>query len=150
MSHQEKRVCFLKSIVDSSKEEKAYIKSGSSSVTLAPSKVQSFTRPKISTEDQPCYVYVIKNGRGNVKIGISSNPWKRKQTLSPENIDLEDPICFRFKNRVIAKDIEQTLHDKYSLYRIGNSEWFNFHIEQYDSTIRDLRNMLNSEELSLP
>lgn len=150
VSHQEKRVCFLKSITDSSKEEKAYIKSGSSSVTLAPSKVQSFTRPKISTADQPCYVYVIKNGRGNVKIGISLNPWKRKQTLSPENIDLEEPICFRFKNRVIAKDIEQTLHEKYSLYRIGNSEWFDFHIEQYDSTIKDLRNMLNSEELSLP
>ena len=145
ISDNEKKVCFIKT-GESGTEEKAYVKSGSSSITLAPSKVQSFRRPKVAIDKMPCFVYVVKNGRGNVKIGISSDPWRRMQTLSPENIDLGEPICFKFKNRVIAKDIENSLHEKYSQYQIGNSEWYELGIEQYDSVIKDLRQTVNSKE----
>ena len=70
-------------------------------------------------------------------------------TLSPDNIDLRDPICFRFKNKTIAHDIEKSLHNKYDDFRIGNSEFFNLDLEQFDNVVNDLRNQINSIESEL-
>ena len=141
----EKRLCFI----NKNNVEMAFIKNGSSSISLSPSKIRTYTRPKPSQDSEPCYVYVVKNGRNQAKIGISIDPTQRMGTLSPDNIDLRDPICFRFKNKTIAHDIEKSLHNKYDDFRIGNSEFFNLDLEQFDNVVNDLRNQINSIESEL-
>ena len=141
----EKRLCFI----NKNNVEVAFVKNGSSSTALSPSKIRTYTRPKPSQDSEPCYVYVVKNGRSQAKIGISIDPTTRMGTLSPDNIDLRDPICFKFKNKTIAHDIEKSLHSKYDRFRIGNSEFFDLDLEQFDNVVNDLRNQINSVESEL-
>ena len=141
----EKRLCFI----NKNNVEMAFVKNGSSSISLTPSKIRNYSRPKPSQDSEPCYVYVVKNGRNQAKIGISIDPTTRMGTLSPDNIDLRDPICFKFKNKTIAHDIEKSLHAKYDKFRIGNSEFFDLDLEHFDNVINDLRNQINSVEAEL-
>jgi len=67
-------------------------------------------------------VYVIADRDANrVKVGISSNPKKRLRSLCFP--DLEIMCEIQMGSRDVALYSEQTLLDRFSKYRIGNSEW---------------------------
>ena len=76
----------------------------------------------------PCFVYFIRNPKGNIKIGVSRDVDARLRNLSEstcsdqrQTLTLEGSV--EFKNRSEAVAFERQLHREFCLYRI-KGEWF--------------------------
>ena len=78
------------------------------------------------TDQYRIYIYVIENSEGKIKIGKTTNPSKRIDSLSGSNAGgasitrvavMEEPTYIL--------TLEETLHTHYNYARIPNTEWFN-------------------------
>lgn len=75
-------------------------------------------------EESKGYVYFIRDGLGNIKIGVTDNVEKRLKSLQTANANrLEYHSGFRVKNIKDAMFIEKTLHELFKRDRI-RGEWF--------------------------
>ena len=71
-----------------------------------------------------CYIYLFLNNAGKVKIGKTTDIYKRYLSLCgsngqgiPINKCYISPMTFLFP-------MEKTMHNKFHSYRIPNTEWF--------------------------
>ena len=76
-------------------------------------------------EESPCgNVYFIRDGMGNIKIGVAKNPLQRKKDLQTANPnELEIFFIMKVPNMWIAKKIEYELHGLFADIR-KKGEWF--------------------------
>lgn len=74
--------------------------------------------------DKEIYVYVMLNDVGKIKIGITKNIQQRYQSLCGSNSQGNQIIYVYCSPATYLFTIERVLHDKFSQYRIPNTEWF--------------------------
>lgn len=74
---------------------------------------------------QKCFLYLITDGNGNYKIGISVNPIKRLNSLNTSNPDRLTLLLTAFcRTAKIAKEIEENIHLDLGEHREVNGEWY--------------------------
>lgn len=72
------------------------------------------------------YVYFVKNGHNEVKIGVTTNIDTRLSELQTGNataLDIINTVSFATEHEAYA--YERLLHEKYDKYRL-NGEWFSY------------------------
>jgi hypothetical protein len=92
--------------------------------------ILSWPRPQIDPGPKPPeFIYFWGCDEGFIKIGASANPFNRYSRR-------RDQYKYGFTNMKLLLQVrvddcfqyEAALHHKYTEYRIGNSDWFNFKI----------------------
>lgn len=75
-------------------------------------------------EEPKLYVYILHNQGGKIKIGKTKNIQQRYQSLSGSNSagDCIDMVLCSPSTYLYT--LENIMHDKFSQYRIPNTEWF--------------------------
>lgn len=68
------------------------------------------------------YVYVASVPTGVYKIGVSSDPDGRMQTLSAQ-MPWKPQLEFLYRCDLVAREIEQKLHERFAATRV-KGEWF--------------------------
>ncbi len=88
------------------------------------------------------YIYVIQNAPQNfIKIGISSNPKQRFQSLSGSNSGGNKIIRIFISDATYISKIEKILHSEFERYRIPHTEWFE-NLE-FERVIKVIQNIFN-------
>lgn len=75
--------------------------------------------------DEPkLYIYIMLNDVGKIKIGKTKNIQQRYQSLCGSNGAGNKIIKVLVSPSTYLYTIENIMHDKFSRYRIPNTEWF--------------------------
>lgn len=95
-----------------------------------------------------CHIYFIRSdaGRDVVKVGLSSNPRKRLQSLkasSPYRLSLFASV--EFSSRVQADWAERTMHCALSKYRMSG-EWFSVSAASAFSLYQDIVELIAGQD----
>ena len=86
-------------------------------------------------EEPKIRIYVLLNESGKVKIGKTKDIYKRYLSLCGSNGQgVEICKCF-VSDETYLFSLEETMHNKFSHYRISNTEWF---YDKKDSTGENL------------
>lgn len=75
-------------------------------------------------EEPKIYIYAMWNSEGKVKIGKTKDIYKRYLSLCGSNgqgIPIHKVYC---SEESYLTTLERVMHDKFSKYRIPNTEWF--------------------------
>lgn len=75
-------------------------------------------------EDPMVYIYIFLNDAGKIKIGKTKNIHQRYQSLCGSNGAGNTIISTYVSPCSYLYTIETVMHDKFSRYRIPNTEWF--------------------------
>lgn len=75
-------------------------------------------------EDSKIYIYIFLNNAGKVKIGKTKNILQRYHSLCGSNSAGDMIIKSCISPSTYLYTIETIMHDKFSQYRIPNTEWF--------------------------
>ena len=70
------------------------------------------------------YIYILLNDHGKIKIGKTRNIYKRYKSLCGSNgqgVEILKVFC---SQETFLSNLETIMHDKFSKYRIQNTEWF--------------------------
>ena len=83
------------------------------------------------------YVYLIKNSLGQVKIGVSENPERRKKSLqtgSPHKLTI---VATRKSSH--ATQLEEALHNRWEEYHM-RGEWFDIPKDELNALVQRFKN----------
>lgn len=134
-------LCFIRKKKNGESIELCLTKNSSSTHVLSPRELYKYKRKTPNLNEQPTYVYLMRDKIGMIKIGIAKDPTQRYGTLKSENEDLKLINCFIFPNRKIAKNIEDSLHSRFKEKRAANgSEYFSLSNLEEESIISELEN----------
>ena len=75
-------------------------------------------------EEPKLYIYIMLNDSGKVKIGKTKNIQQRYQSLCGSNGQGNKIIKLFCSPSTYLNTIEKIIHNKFSKYRIPNTEWF--------------------------
>lgn len=75
-------------------------------------------------EEPMIYIYIFLNNGGKIKIGKTKNIHQRYQSLCGSNGAGDTIISTYVSPCSYLYTIETVMHDKFSRYRIPNTEWF--------------------------
>lgn len=75
-------------------------------------------------EEPKLYIYIMRNNVGKVKIGITKNVHQRYMSLCGSNGQGNDIIDVLVSPSTYLNTLEAIMHNKFSKYRIINTEWF--------------------------
>ena len=86
-------------------------------------------------EEPICRIYIMLNDAGKIKIGRTKDIYKRYLSLCGSNGQgIEIKKCF-VSDETYLFSLEETMHNKFSQYRIPSTEWF---YDKNDSTRESL------------
>lgn len=80
-------------------------------------------------EEPKIYIYVMLNSEGKIKIGKTKNICQRYQSLCGSNGQGNEIYKVCCSPSTYLYTLENIMHDKFSKYRIPNTEWF---YDKYD------------------
>lgn len=91
------------------------------------------------------YIYVIENSEGKIKIGKTTNPANRINSLSGSNTGGASIVRVAvMEEPTYILTLEDTLHNHYNYQRIPNTEWFEGLI--FDEVITYINGLLQSKQ----
>lgn len=89
------------------------------------------------------YIYVLLNSDNYVKIGITKNFDKRKQSLSGSNGGGSIITDYFVSPETYVYNLEKIMHELFKDYRIPNTEWFKG--IEFNEVVKQLQQLLSSE-----
>lgn len=97
---------------------------------------------ELAVSDGQLYIYVIENyPQKNIKIGKSSNPKQRFQSLSGSNSGGNTLVRFAVSPITYLYSLEKTMHNHFHSFRIDGTEWFDGNKVTFEEAV-DYLNML--------
>lgn len=89
------------------------------------------------------YIYVLLNSDNYVKIGITKNFDKRKQSLSGSNGGGSIITDYYVSDKTYVYNLEKIMHEIFKDYRIPHTEWFKG--IEFNEVVKQLQQLLSSE-----
>lgn len=141
------KICVLKDTSDSNKE-KAFEKGFASCTPMSPTSIQKFKRI-VKHNEKPQNLYMVKNDRGQYKIGIARNFKTRLSGLRTADPSIELFYKKTFKTKQIALDLENYLINRFSSFKIER-DWFQLNEFQLEDCKNKIDNQFNIHGFNLP
>lgn len=138
--------CLIYDVNDPKNQERHYLKSSSSTQYLSISESRKWKRKKNRLENQPTYVYLMKDSDGKIKIGHSKSPTDRQGTLMAKDTELKLIQAYLFETKYLANHFERKCQDNYEDFNVRKNkrgEWFDLDIKQIKEIDQYLRNECN-------
>ena len=100
-------------------------------------------------DDQKLYIYIMLNNAGKIKIGKTKNIQQRYQSLCGSNSAGDKIIKLCCSPSTYLYTLENIMHEKFSKYRIPNTEWFcdktdEFGEKLFDKAVKELKVLFSS------
>lgn len=100
-----------------------------------------------SLDDGQLYIYVILNEpQGNIKVGRTSNIKQRLRSLSGSNGGGNRITRIAVSDSTYLYTLEGIIHQKFSQFRVPNTEWFVGEDLCFDDVVRYVDSLFDSHE----
>lgn len=96
-------------------------------------------------DDERCYIYILKNQVGNIKIGKTTNMAQRIQSLSGSNgggYSITEWYC---SSPTYLSTIEKIAHDHFGYARMSG-EWFDGTKASFDEVVKYVEGLFCSRD----
>lgn len=102
-------------------------------------------------EEPKLYIYIMLNEAGKIKIGKTKNIQQRYMSLCGSNSAGDKIIKVYVSPSSYLYTLEQIMHDKFSQYRILNTEWFYYKKDPtgdflFDKAVSKLNQLFSSAD----
>lgn len=104
-------------------------------------------------EDGRIYIYIMLNNANKIKIGKTTNIQQRYQSLCGSNSQGNNIVKVCVSPSSYLHTIEMMMHNKFSKYRIPNTEWFydkeNTGELTFENVVKVLHTIFSSNEYKI-
>ena len=96
-------------------------------------------------DDERCYIYILKNSAGNIKIGKTTNMAQRVQSLSASNGAGYKIIEWFVSQPTYLHNIEKIAHEHFDYARL-TGEWFDGIKVSFDEAVEYVKSLFTSRD----